>query len=197
MHFLQRTSARIAILSVWAVAIGWGVRILLLYSNTAGAAAQAPGEWPSGVPIEAAQARCSLVVFIHPQCPCSRSSLGELARIIATGRNRVQTTVFFYLPSSSAEDWAHTDLWETAAAIPNVRVLADPDAAAAKRFGARTSGQALLYDANHRLVFSGGITAARGHSGDNDGRDAIVDQLFGRTPRRRTTPVFGCALYGE
>jgi hypothetical protein len=139
----------------------------------------------------------TLLVFIHPQCPCSRASLGELARIIAAARDRVQTTVFFYVPPDSKEDWAHTDLWTSAASIPDVRVTADPDANIARQFGARTSGQTLLYDLHGNLAFSGGITAARGHSGDNDGRDSIVALLLGKTPRRSTTPVFGCGLFGD
>jgi hypothetical protein len=184
-------------ITFWGLAILVGARVLLTYSNTAGTPAAPPVDWPSQAPVDHVQGRTSLVVFIHPQCPCSRASIGELDRILLSVNDRVQTTVFFYVPANSSEDWVHTDLWKSAAAIPTVRVLADRDAAAARRFGARTSGQALLYDSERRLVFSGGITAARGHSGDNDGSDAIVSLLLGGQPRRRTTPVFGCALYGD
>jgi hypothetical protein len=197
MGVLRRASVRIALIAAWALAILVGARVLLTYSNTPGTPAAPPPDWPAHAPVGHAEGRASLVVFIHPQCPCSRASVGELDRILVSVHDRVQTTVFFYVPADSFEDWAHTDLWKSAAAIPTVRVLTDRDAAAARRFGARTSGQALLYDSQRHLVFSGGITAARGHSGDNDGRDAIVSLLFGGQPRRRTTPVFGCALYGD
>jgi hypothetical protein len=120
-----------------------------------------------------------------------------LAQIIACCGKQVETTVFFYFPPDTGSEWAHTDLWESAASIPAVRVLADRDAAAARRFGARTSGQVLFYNARGRLAFNGGITASRGHSGDSAGRDAIVSLLRGEDPQRRTTPVFGCALFGE
>jgi len=103
--------------------------------------------------------------------------------------------VIFYVPADSNEDWAHTDLWKAATKIPDVRLTADPDGNIARQFGARTSGQTLLYDLHGKLAFSGGITAARGHSGDNDGRDSIVALLLGKTPIRHITPVFGCALY--
>ena len=72
--------------------------------------------------------------------------------------------------------------------------MEDRDGPVARAFGASTSGQTLLYDAAARLVFNGGITAARGHSGSNDGRDALVALLNAAVPRRRTTPVFGCSL---
>ncbi|HXS95056.1 MAG TPA: hypothetical protein VN736_10655 [Candidatus Limnocylindrales bacterium] len=197
MGILQRSSVLIAILVAWALAILWGARVTLTYANTPGSAAVPPAYWPSHAPLEQAKGRASLMIFIHPQCPCSRASVGELDRILVSVHDRVQTTVFFYVPPGSSEGWAHTDLWKSAAAIPTVQVLADRGAAAARRFGARTSGQALLYNANGRLIFSGGITAARGHSGDNDGREAIVSLLLGRESGRRTTPVFGCALYGD
>jgi len=120
-----------------------------------------------------------------------------LERIIASCKDQVQAAVFFSVPRGSPPDFSRTDLWNTATRIPTVRVLADSNATEARRFGARTSGQVLLYDCRRRLVFSGGITAFRGHSGDNDGRDAIVSVVRGQSPRFRTTPVFGCALFGD
>ena len=65
----------------------------------------------------------------------------------------------------------------------------------ASRFGAATSGQAILYDGDGRLVFSGGITAARGHFGDNAGSQALARLLIDGMPSRPHTPVFGCALF--
>jgi hypothetical protein len=109
----------------------------------------------------------------------------------------VEATVLFYAPSTMPSGWTKTDLRESAAAIPGVRVLDDLDGSTARRFGVHTSGQTLLYDVSRHLVFNGGITASRGHSGDNDGRDAISRLLHGETPRSRGTPVFGCALFAE
>jgi hypothetical protein len=84
-------------------------------------------------------------------------------------------------------------LWETAAAVPGVRVVRD-DGAEAWRFGARVSGQVMVYDHAGRLQFSGGITGARGHEGDNAGRDAIEALLAGR-PHAASAFVFGCLLF--
>ena len=49
--------------------------------------------------------------------------------------------------------------------MPGVRVFEDPEATTARLFGARVSGQVLLYDAGGKLLFNGGITAFRGHPG--------------------------------
>ncbi len=182
---------------LWVFAVGFGLRALLLYSNTAGTPASPPAQWPKASPIRLARSRNSVLLFAHPQCPCSRATIGELAKILACCQADVEATVFFYRPRTAPRDWAQSDLWRSAAAIPGVRVVDDPDAAAARLFGARVSGQVLLYDAGGRLEFDGGITAFRGHSGDNDGRDAVAAIASNRIPRHRQTPVFGCALYSQ
>jgi hypothetical protein len=47
------------------------------------------------------------------------------------------------------------------------------------------------------LIFSGGITAARAHPGDNAGRSALV-ALLNRAPADRAgTNVFGCPLFAS
>jgi len=55
-----------------------------------------------------------------------------------------------------------------------VTIVTDADGAEANRFGAETSGHTLLFDFGRRLLFSGGITDSRGHTGDNAGESAIV-----------------------
>jgi hypothetical protein len=137
----------------------------------------------------------TLVMFLHPQCACSRATVGELALLMAHVQGKVAVHVFVYRPSDSAPEWAKTDLWSAAEAIPGVRVAEDVDAKEARIFGARVSGQVLLYDAHRRLVFNGGITSARGHSGDNAGRSAVLALLTGETPNTSRTPVFGCFLF--
>jgi hypothetical protein len=57
-----------------------------------------------------------------------------------------------------------------------------------------TSGQAFLYDAWGHLLFSGGITAARGHIGDNMGRRSVASLVSGKPSALTSTPVFGCPL---
>jgi hypothetical protein len=51
--------------------------------------------------------------------------------------------------------------------------------------------------ASGSLVFSGGISDARGHEGDNPGRTALMAILTGGHPAAIRTPVFGCYLYAE
>jgi hypothetical protein len=74
-------------------------------------------------------------------------------------------------------------------------MVLDRDGAESRRFRTETSGHALLYDAGGRLLFSGGITVARGHAGDNAGLGAIEALVAGEPAARRRTLVFGCALH--
>ncbi len=62
--------------------------------------------------------------------------------------------------------------------------------------GSSTSGQVLLYDPSGRLAFSGGITAARGHVGDNAGSDAIVGLVMGWPVVNTSTAVILLVLTG-
>ncbi len=198
---LKKYAVVAAFVAVWLPAMAFGFRVLWKYSTTPGHAGTPPMDWPATAPVERGKRRATLVMFAHPQCDCSRATIGELAIIMAHAGGQLDADVFFYLPAREAGSWTKTDLWRSASAIPGVRVFEDRDAAVAQTFGAFTSGQTLLYNSSGRLLFKGGITAFRGHSGDNAGRTAIIALLRDEVPQNNTlpivTPVFGCSLRGE
>jgi hypothetical protein len=134
-------------------------------------------------------------MLAHPHCTCTRASLGELAEAIARARVRPRTYVVFMAPETLGRGWEMTDLWRTAASLPDVTVVRDEDGREARRFGAETSGQTLLYDEHGALVFNGGITGARAHAGDNAGRQSLVALLNLASAERARTNVFGCPLF--
>ena len=114
---------------------------------------------------------------------------------MAHSQGRLTAYVLFLKPKGLSAEWEKTDLWQSANNIPGVSVILDDDGREARLFQAATSGQTLLYDSEGRLVFKGGITASRGHSGDNAGRSAIVAIVNAEMPDRTDTYVFGCALF--
>jgi hypothetical protein len=180
---------------LWFAAVGAGLSMLWNYENAPGVVAQsAPTSWPAASGIHRVPGRPALVMVLHPQCPCSRASVGELALVMARVQDVTTAHVLFYKPAGVPANWHQTDLWSAAAAIPGVQVSVDADGVEAARFGIATSGHTLLYDSQGALQFSGGITSSRGHSGDNAGRAAIVSLLQQRVPDRRSTSVFGCSL---
>jgi hypothetical protein len=177
----------------WIAAVTFGIRVLFHYENTPGRVGALPRAWPA-TQIERASDRPTLVMVAHPHCPCTEASVGELAQIMARLRGKVAAYILFVKPKGTGRDWEDTDLRRSAEAIPGVKVAFDPDGLEARRFGAETSGHTFLFGVDGRLLFSGGITASRGHAGDNAGENAIVALLQNQTPTRAQTHVFGCSL---
>jgi len=179
----------------WLAAVLGGTLFLARYSNSAGQAGEPPDRWPESSNVPHNAARPTLVMFVHPHCPCSRASVGELALLMARCHDRLEAHVFFLRPARMPLEWAQTDLWREAARIPGVVVHRDDDGREARCFAASTSGATALYDLSGQLLFHGGITAARGHSGDNAGRAAIQSLVLEQSVGRSCTPVFGCSLF--
>jgi hypothetical protein len=113
--------------------------------------------------------KLTLVLFAHPHCPCTRASLHELDDLLAETQNRVSVTVVFTIPEGVPADWEQGDLWNSATSIPGLRVIRDQGGKEAHQFDVVGSGHVLLYAPSGKLLFSGGITASRGHEGDNVG----------------------------
>ncbi|HEY7502447.1 MAG TPA: hypothetical protein VH740_28250 [Vicinamibacterales bacterium] len=186
---------RVALAAIWLAAAAAGLWMLWRYDNTPGEAARAPEQWPALATMARASDRPTLVMLAHPHCTCTRASLGELAETIARARTSPRTYVLFMAPARFEKDWEKTDLWQTAAALPGATVVRDDDGRMAQQFGAVTSGQVLLYDAGGALIFSGGITGARAHAGDNVGRQSLVALLNREPAIQRGSKVFGCSLF--
>ncbi len=168
---------------VWIAAVAVGLRELARYETSSGERVAGPSQWPAASALPRGPG-FSLVMFLHPDCPCSRASLDELEVVAATGR--VTIVVAF-----SAEEG---DMWDRAGRIRGVARVVD-DGSEAKRFGARTSGHVVVFDARGALRFAGGITGSRGHAGNNVGRKAVELVLAG-DPGPAEHAVFGCALNG-
>ncbi len=196
MRLIRKSKALLLVsLAFWLLAVGSGGRLILSYENAAGASARPPQQWPSDSRVRRDPKMPTLLMMVHPHCPCSRASIGELALLMANVQGRVNAQVVFVRPNGFADDWAKTDVWDSAAIIPGVSVSVDDEGIEASRFRSQTSGQVMLYGADGRLLFDGGITVARGHSGDNAGRHAIVALLSGDDSTIKQTPVFGCPLF--
>ena len=181
----------------WLLMVCTGMSFVLNYENTPGQSGAPPAEWPAESRIQRTPGLPTLVLMIHPHCPCSRATIGELALVMVRAQGRVGVNVLFVKPEGFDEDWEKTDQWHSAEMIPGVKVSVDDKGVEAQRFRSQTSGQAMLYGADGRLIFNGGITAARGHAGDNEGREALVALINAGVAGTRETPVFGCPLFGE
>jgi hypothetical protein len=193
----RRYSSVLAIVAfLWLLAAVGGVVALAAYANLPCDAGAPPARWPNESRIPLDPGKPTLVFLAHPRFPCTRASLGELELLMAGVQGLVSAHVLFIRPEGVSDAWVETDLWRTAAAIPGVVVYRDDSGVEARRFGSETSGETLFYEPDGRLAFQGGITLARGHSGDNPGRETLMALLRHETPQRRETPVFGCRMFG-
>ena len=183
----------------WLICAGTGMAVLARYESAPGPGALTEPVWPRDAAILRDDTAPTLLMFVHPHCSCSRASLDQLDRIVASCQQRLTTYVVFCVPAGFDETWAKSNLWRAANSIPHVNVLIDRCGVETKRFGARTSGQVLLYDAGGRLRFAGGITASRGHSGDNLGQQQIISIVLGcdDTANLAECSAFGCPLLDE
>lgn len=142
----------------------------------------------------------SIVMFAHPHCVCTKASLAELRWLAEHCSERAQIIIMFVKPEGAPDDWLNSENWQLAQSISGATTQIDEHATLARKFGAMTSGHAFLIDREGEILFSGGITQARGVEGESDGRRALyVLTMQSAHSDARVTPaetnVFGCLLY--
>src|SRR4051812_9952620 len=177
--------------AVWALVAVAGFAAIERRASTPGPVGPAGDRWPAGSRVPLAADGPTLVMAIHPGCPCTRASVTELARVLARGATPARADVLVYRPEGRDRD--DGPLVRRLAAIPGVVLRDDPGGVEAARFGALTSGTVAVYAPDGRRLYRGGITGARGHEGDNRGAEALAAALAGE-PTDAELPTFGCAL---
>ena len=187
----------LALTVAWLAGTVAGLAAMAAYANRPGAPAQAPAEWPEATRLPRDRTRPTLIVIAHPKCDCTRATLTELANVMGQAGSQARAFVVVIKPTDVNDGWEDTALGARAASIPGVTVVRDAGLQEAEAFGTFTSGQALLYGSNGRLLFSGGLTVSRGHEGENAGETSVLRLIEGAAPLNTTTPVFGCSLFSE
>ena len=184
--------------ALWVVLTGGGILSMARYASTPGPADAPPSKWPSDTSLTlAAGGEKTVLVFLHPLCSCSDATLAEAEELVAWGHKRLQLVVVVPLPERSSPEsrnkWIQSDRVRRASAIPGARVVLDPGGVESHRFHALTSGFVTAYSGDGILRFAGGITAARGQTGESAGLGALENAIDGRplTTADRF-PVFGC-----
>jgi hypothetical protein len=192
---LRRLSLAL-LLVLWLTVLVAAGRLLLGSKATPGTTADTPRVLPEGCLFQPAPGRIVLLLFVHPHCPCTQASLDELAWLLARAGDQVDAWAVLVAPNGAPTDWERGRTGRAAESVASLRVWTDQGGSEARRFGATTSGQALIYGPDRKLAFKGGITDGRGHRGSNPGRDAALAALAGR-PAEREWPVFGCPLFDQ
>ena len=198
MRLLSASTVGLSVASfLWSAIVAWGFFYVLEYESTPAEPIVPATTWPSSSSLLPEPNRLNLILAAHPRCPCTRATIDEFAELMAQQPHRIVAHVLVFKPSSSESGWERTAIWHRIATIRGTRIRIDDDGVEAKRFGLVTSGHALLYDEKGRLLFSGGLTNARGHAGDSVGRNVLMAILNDTAPEQTTTPVYGCSLFGK
>lgn len=182
--------------TAWLSLIVFGFALIEKFETTSGPAlarqktAVSPSPyWPSTSKI--AFKGPTLLMFVHPQCPCSKTSVAEL-RTILPKLKEINTCIVVFSPPD--ENWDSAQLLEPLRGEAQIVVYRDESGKAASDFGATTSGEFLFYGANKKLLFAGGITRARGQEGNSAYLDVLQAAIGGSEKHLCQTPVYGCAL---
>lgn len=194
-----RIDQRLALAMVagaWLFLIALGFGVLNKYDTTPARLTRVQTKWPSCSLLPSSTCP-TLVMVVHPQCPCTRASINELAVLMTHCQNRLKADVLVFTPIGAKENWERTDLFSSASIIPGVTVVIDRGGVLASKFAATTSGQTLLYDSDGRLIFDGGITSARGHFGGNISLDVLENAVLQGSKDLRLTKTYGCSLLND
>jgi hypothetical protein len=189
--------------AIWSIAAAgvWVWATQHEYTTYDAVASQPAQAWPVDTNLQLAKDRPTLLLFMHPRCPCTRASLRQLERILARNSlaedQQPHLIIAASIPENASLQWRDSDTLRSALALPRAQVAWDVGGREARRFGVVSSGAVRLYNKDGRLVFQGGVTVSRGHDGDNVGSDRLLATL--REPasiaeRPESIPVFGCRL---
>ena len=183
----------VIVVAAWAVSVVVGVGAMVKYQSTPGKV----GVAPHLIACMKSPKKGQLLVFLHPQCECSIATVDELQRMMTHAHGALATSIYFYKPSSAPDSWCTaTRLWNAANLIPGAMLRIDTDGKSAKAYGARCSGQVLLYSLpSGKLIFSGGLTESRGHEGGSIGEDAVMTFARSGVCPVDKTAVFGCLIW--
>lgn len=70
-------------MGVWGVLVAGGFYGLLRHATQPGLAAAAGGSWPAQAAVEPAAGKLTVVMAVHPGCPCSEASMANLGEVLA------------------------------------------------------------------------------------------------------------------
>jgi hypothetical protein len=183
-----------ALFVIWVLIVLSGFLLLSAYAARPGNSGKPPGRWPRASEVPFDSSRPNLLIFLHPECPCSRASVTELAYVLDRFGDRVSAHAIVVDHQNSRELRGSCGILDDLVSVPTLLTWIDQGAVESSRFRVATSGHVLLYNSRGWLTYSGGITAARGHVGRSFGRDAVLAQITGHGDAAPESPVFGCRL---
>ena len=119
----------------WAgVAAAWGAVVVLgllyleAYADRPGDSGAPPAVWPAQSRVKRDGRRPTVLIFLHPQCPCSRASLAELVHVVERCRTRVLRSTPCCWPVQAFDRWGRSRIEQDLAGIPKSPVSTKTEA---------------------------------------------------------------------
>jgi hypothetical protein len=184
----------------WSVSLAASLGAIHRYTSTSGSSGPTPPSWPAQSALPHDTTRPTVLVFVHPECVCTPTTIDAIRRV--TQPASVRTMVIDSGPAAARSAGQRSQHW--AQRIGATRVV-DATGIEASAFGAQVSGHVVVASASGRILFSGGITPGRGHAGPCEGLSAFQEALAratdapldGASIEIPTPPVFGCPIFNE
>ena len=121
--------------------------------------------------------------------------MAQLAQILNLFHDNLDAYALVLNPARHTANGIQSAIWQQASEVHGLRVLPDDSGHEARLFRAETSGEVVLYGADGRLRFQGGLTLGRGIMGENSGCAAVRAILSHQSPWLAHAPVYGCRLF--
>ena len=183
----------LAVVLVWGACVLLGLLQAWTYEMTPGGSGQTPGQFPAKTELKLPGDKSSLLVFMHPKCPCSQATLEKLQELKEKVQDKLDVQVVMYYPKEKGPAFIEDSLAKGTRKL-GYAVIPDEEGTEAKRFGAQTSGHAFMFSSDKKLLFSGGLTSARGHAGPSAASENILAILSASDPSLRSAETFGCCI---
>lgn len=197
LYLYEKTMGRS--FTIWLMSIVIATGALWAYEKTPGPIGSQPMNWPTNSLLHQRKGAGVVLLFVHPQCPCSAATLKNFDALPKP--EHFDFSVVFTMPIDAEDTWKETSNVRLASRIPSCQVYFDQNGTITKQFGVSTSGHCLAYDSDHVLRFTGGLTVSRGHEGDNQGMTGLSDVLaLTTTPQSAhpaSYPIYGCPLHND
>lgn len=182
------------LMALWGTTVLGCVIAMTAYSNLPGLQQNTSSTWPVDSAIKLDSDVPTILLFLHPKCPCSLATVRELQRGLGNDSQAISIRIGLFCPVGRDDSWTDTQLKANAEQAFQGSTFVDREGAEATRFGAITSGQVFAFSPAGECLFRGGATSARGHEGHNLGVQALQQIVAGKPTSCTTTPVFGCPI---
>ena len=123
-----------------------------------------PSAWPWASALPRAAGRPALVLFTKPGSPCRDANLEDFKQALRVAGGQATASIVYDRPAGpelKARSAAGGCSWN----VPGAWSVTDAGGAEAALFSARSVGQVLVYDAQGKLQFSGGVSGPGGRTG--------------------------------